>query len=169
MVKFTATILKFGEKGEKTGWYYIEVPADIAVQLNPEDKKSFRVKGKLDEYAFDGTSLIPMGGGNYILALNATIRRSIRKTKGAMLKVQLAIAKPYKILPELLECLNDEPEAKSFFMSLPRSHQNYFSKWIESAKTEVTRAKRIAMTVNAASKKWGYAEMIRASKKSDGF
>ncbi|MBS1751373.1 MAG: DUF1905 domain-containing protein [Bacteroidetes bacterium] len=169
MVQFSATILKFGEKGEKTGWYYIEVPAGIAAKLNPEDKKSFRVSGKLDEYTLEGTSLIPMGGGNYILALNAAIRRGIRKTKGAMLKVQLTVANPYEVLPELLECLNDEPEAKTFFMILPRAHQNYFSKWIESAKTEVTRAKRIAMTVNAASKKWGFSEMIRASKKNDGF
>lgn len=169
MVIFSAAILQFGEKGEKTGWYYIEVPADIAARLNPEDKKSFRVKGKLDNYVLKGTSLLPMGGGNYILALNATIRRGIRKTKGAMLKVQLAVDKPYELLPELLECLDDEPEAKAFFNSLPRSHQNYFSKWIEGAKTEATRAKRIAMAVSAASKKWGYSEMIRASKKTNGF
>lgn len=169
MVQFSATILKFSEQGEKTGWYYIDVPADIATQLNPDNKKSFRVKGKLDEYTLEGMSLLPMGGGNYILVLNATIRRCIRKTKGAMLKVQLTLAKPYELLPELLDCLNDEPEAKVFFNSLPRAHQNYFSKWIESAKTETTRAKRIAMTVNAASKKWGYPEMIRASKKSSEF
>ena len=164
MITFTATILKFGEMGEKTGWHYIEVPADIAEKLNPADKKSFRVKGKLDNHPIKGASLIPMGGGTYILALNAAIRQGIRKTKGAMLKVQLAVDKPYELLPELLECLNDEPDAKAFFSSLPRSHQNYFSKWIESAKTEATRAKRIAMTVEAASKKWGYAQMIRASK-----
>ncbi len=164
MVTFTATILKFGEMGEKTGWHYIEVPADIAEKLNPADKKSFRVKGKLDDYPIKGVSLIPMGGGKYILALNATMRKEIRKAKGAMLKVQLAADKPYELLPELVECLNDEPDAKAFFSSLPRSHQNYFSKWIESAKTEATRARRIATTVDAASKKWGYSQMIRASK-----
>jgi len=169
MITFTATILKFGEMGEKTGWHYIEVPADIAERLNPANKKSFRVKGKLDDYPIKGVSLIPMGGGKYILALNAAIRRGIRKSKGAMLKVQLAVDAPYELLPELMECLNDEPGAKAFFTSLPRSHQNYFSKWIESAKTEATRARRIAMTVDAASKKWGYAEMIRASKSKNAW
>lgn len=164
MVTFTATILKFGEMGEKTGWHYIEVPADIAEKLNPADKKSFRVKGNLDGHPIKGVSLIPMGGGKYILALNATIRKGIRKAKGAMLKVQLAVDKPYELLPELVECLNDEPDAKAFFNNLPRSHQNYFSKWIESAKTEATRARRIAMTVDAASKRWGYSQMIRDSK-----
>lgn len=164
MISFTATILKFGEKGEKTGWSYIEIPADMAEKLNPGDKKSFRVKGKLDNYAIKGVSLIPMGAGKYIMALNATMRKAIHKNKGAMLKVQLDLDKPYQLLKELVQCLEDEPAAKDFFNRLPRSHQNYFSKWIESAKTDTTRAKRIAMTVNAASRKWDYGQMIRAAK-----
>nr|MBP8244154.1 YdeI/OmpD-associated family protein [Chitinophagaceae bacterium] len=51
--------------------------------------------------------------------------------------------------------------AKAFFESLTGSHQRYFSKWIDSAKTEPTRVKRITMAVNALAKKWGYGEMIR--------
>ncbi|MFT3705805.1 MAG: YdeI/OmpD-associated family protein [Agriterribacter sp.] len=164
MITYTTTILKFGEKGEKTGWSYIEIPVDIAEKLNPGDKKSFRVKGKIDDYAIKGVSLIPMGGGKYILAMNAAIRKGIHKSKGAMVKVQLALDKPYELLEELMDCLADEPKALEFFTSLPKSHQNYFSKWIESAKTETTKAKRIAMAVDAASKKWGYGEMIRAQK-----
>jgi len=68
----------------------------------------------------------------------------------------------------MMECLEDEPEALVFFKSLTKAHQNYFSKWVESAKSEATRAKRIAMTVDAASKKWGYQEMIRALKNNPG-
>ncbi len=45
MLKFTTTIKKFDKQGEKTGWTYIEIPAAIAQQLNPENRKSFRVKG----------------------------------------------------------------------------------------------------------------------------
>ena len=164
MVTYITTILKFDEHGDKTGWLYIEVPVDIAEQLNPKDKKAFRVKGKLDSYAIQGVALIPMGGGKYILPVNAAIRKGIKKNKGAMVKVQLMPDKPYELLPELMECLGDEPKALDFFNSLPKSHKNYFSKWIESAKTEDTKDKRIAMTVDAASKKWGYAEMIRAAK-----
>ena len=61
--------------------------------------------------------------------------------------------------------LNDEPGAFEFFKTLPGSHQRYFSKWIDSAKTEPTKAKRIAQTVNALAKNLGYAEMLRALKK----
>lgn len=164
MITFTAILQKFDEHGDKTGWTYIEVPADIAGQLNPTDKKAFRVKGKIDSYIIEGAGLIPMGGGSYILAVNAPIRKAIKKNKGAMVKVQLALDKPYKPSQELLDCLADEPAALQFFSSLPGAHQNYFSKWVESAKTEATRAKRIAMTVSATSKKWGFSEMIRAAK-----
>jgi hypothetical protein len=166
MVTYTTTILKFDEHGDKTGWLYIEVPVDLAEQLNPKDKKAFRVKGKLDNYVIQGVGLIPIGGGKYILPVNATLRKAIKKNKGATVKVQLTPDKPYELLPELVDCLADEPAALEFFNSLPKAHQHYFSKWIESAKTEATKAKRITMTVDAASRRWGYAEMIRAAAKN---
>ena len=50
MVTFKTIILKFGELGEKTGWTYISISIDIAQKLMPGNKKSFRVKGKLDEF-----------------------------------------------------------------------------------------------------------------------
>ncbi|MBX2924304.1 MAG: DUF1905 domain-containing protein [Chitinophagaceae bacterium] len=167
MVTFTAIVQKFEAHADKTGWTYIEVPADIAEKLNPGNKKSFRVKGKLDKHPIQGVSLMPAGGGNYIMALNASMRKGIQKNKGAMVKVQLAIDQPYELSAELLDCLTDEPSALAFFTSLPRAHQNYFSKWIESAKTEATRSKRIAMTVSATAKKWGFGEMIRNSRKDN--
>jgi uncharacterized protein YdeI (YjbR/CyaY-like superfamily) len=64
-----------------------------------------------------------------------------------------------------MQCLHDEPKAWDFFKVLPGSHQRYFSKWIDSAKTEETKANRIAQAVNALAKQLGYPEMLRASKK----
>ncbi len=80
MVCFSTIIKKFEEKGEKTGWTYIDIQAGIAQQLIPNNKKAFRVKGKLDEYIFEGISLVPMGGGDFIMPINATIRKNIRKS-----------------------------------------------------------------------------------------
>ncbi|MEJ0102256.1 MAG: DUF1905 domain-containing protein [Bacteroidota bacterium] len=71
MVQYTATILQFAEQGEKTGWTYIEIPADIAQKLKPGNKKSFRVKGKLDNHPIKKVALLPMGGGRFIMPLNA--------------------------------------------------------------------------------------------------
>lgn len=165
MISYKTVIKKFKEQGEKTGWTYIEVSAAIAEQLNPGCKKSFRVKGKFDQYSFDGMSMLPMGEGNFIIALKADVRKAIKKKAGDELNVQLAFQKKaYEIAADFLACLEDEPVAYEHFSSLPGSHRNYFSKWIESAKTEPTRTKRIVQAVNALAKKWGYAEMIRAQK-----
>jgi hypothetical protein len=165
MIDYTTVILRFEKKGEKTGWTYIEVPADVAAKLKPGNKRSFRVKGKLDEYLIKGIALLPMGKGNFIMPLNAAMRKGIGKKSGAMLRVLLQEDKtPTKINAELIECLTDDPDAIKFFKSLTASHQNYFSKWIESAKTDATKTKRIAQTVTAMSRKQGFPEMLRSLK-----
>jgi hypothetical protein len=165
MIKFTAVLKKFGDQGEKTGWTYFEIPAELAEKLNPGVKKSYRVKGKLDEHPIKQVALVPMGEGNFIIAVNAAMRKGIGKRQGASVKVQLEIdAAEWKLNEDFLACLEDEPRAMSFFKSLAPSHQRYFSTWIDSAKTEETRAKRIAATLNAMLRSMNYGEMIRAMK-----
>jgi len=166
MVQFTTTIKQFDKQGEKTGWTYIDVPADIAEKLMPGNRKGFYVKGKLDNFSMKPTALLPMGGGNFILTLNAAVRKKIGKRKGSMLDVKLQVDREgYKLNEDFVACLDDAPEARQFFDTLTGSHRNYFSKWIDSAKTEPTRIKRITMAVNALSKKWGFPEMLRNGKK----
>ncbi|MDE3249718.1 MAG: DUF1905 domain-containing protein [Bacteroidota bacterium] len=166
MLRFNTTIEKFGEQGEKTGWTYIRITAKQAQQLKPDNKKSFRVKGKLDAHAISGVALIPMGGGDFIMALNTSMRKAIGKKKGDKLTVQLATDEKLPVINKtLLTCLADEPIAAAAFNKMPRSHQLYYSRWIESAKTESTQAKRIAMTVSALLKKMNFGEMLRAAKK----
>lgn len=162
MIKWTATINRFEKQGEKTGWTYIEVPGKLSEKLVPGNKKSYRVKGRLDNTAFELMALIPMGGGDFIMPLNAAIRKKIKKYKGATVVVQMEVDHNEIKPPSLLmECLQDEPEALAYYNSLPKGHRNYFTKWIESAKTEPTRAQRIAATVNAMVYKWDYGMMMR--------
>ena len=166
MVQFNAMILQFGEMGEKTGWRYIEVSAEIAQQLKPGNKKPFRVRGKLDSYPISGFALMPMGEGKFIMPLKLEIRKAIHKESGAMVTITLEVHKDYKVeVPEdLQECFEFDPEALAQFNTLPRSHRDYFIKWIESAKTNETRNKRIINTVNAMLRKWDYGQMIRAMR-----
>jgi hypothetical protein len=166
MIHFTAIIKRFEEQGEKTGWTYIEIPDDAVLQLKPSTKTSFRVKGRLDFLEIEKVALLPIGKGKYILTLNADIRKGIGKVKGATLQVSLQRDdSPLLVNADFLDCLADEPGASTTFNGLTKGHQLYFSKWIESAKTEPTKAKRIAMAVNALAKGWGYPEMLRANKK----
>jgi hypothetical protein len=165
MIKFTAILKKLGQQGEKTGWTIIEVPFAIADKIKPDTKKSYRVKGFLDSYPIEQVALVPMGEGDFIIAVNATMRKGIGKRQGASVKVQLEEDKEgYIMNADFMACMEDDPKAMAFFKTLPPGHQRYFSKWIDSAKTEETKAKRIAQTINAMLKKMGYSEMIRALK-----
>jgi hypothetical protein len=165
MIRYNTVIKKFTDQGEKTGWTYIEVPAAMATQLMPGNKKGFRVKGRLDKHAIEGIALLPMGEGNFILTLNATLRKALRKEKGDSLDVQLAVDKKEPEPPEeLLECLRDEPSALEFFQSLTKGHQNYFGNYINTAKTDETRAKRIVHTLRAMTLKQDFGTMVRSIK-----
>ena len=167
MVEFKTIILKFAEQGEKTGWTYIDVPADIAQQLKPGNKKSFRVKGHLDDFSVSGIALLPMGEGNFILPLNSEIRKAIRKEEGATLNVRLEVDNYYVIHPppELVDYMEEDLESKEYFYSLTKSHRDYFVKWIDSAKTEPTRLNRIVQTAHALAQRFDYGQMIRYNRK----
>jgi hypothetical protein len=167
---FQTVIKKFAEKGEKTGWTYIVIPADIAQKIYPNNKKSFRVKGKLDAFEFSGMNLLPMGEGTFILALKADVRKKIKKNHGATLQVEIEHDNvEYQLDADFVECLEDDVNAKKYFYSQPKSHQNYFSKWIQSAKTASTKTKRILMAVSALARKMNYAEMLREGKSNKDF
>ena len=162
MLQFSAVIQKYNVMGETSNWTFIAIPDDIPEQLKPGHKTEFKVKGKLDAYAFKQMPLYPVGGGKFIMALNADVRKAIGKRQGATVNVKIAADNSaFQFNPDLMDCLNDEPPALQHFNSLSGSHQRYFSKWIDSAKTEPTKAKRIAMAVNALALKMGYPEMIR--------
>jgi hypothetical protein len=166
MISFTATMQKFEKQGEKTGWTYIEIPVDIAQELKPGNKKEFKVKGKIDSHTIKRVSLMPMGAGRFIMPVNSSMRKAIGKRHGAMVKLQLTEDKSEFVFnKDFLECLADEPVAEKFFKTLPGSHQRYFSKWIDEAKTEQTKIKRIALAVNALSKESDYGKMLREAKK----
>ena len=159
-IEFTTALHRFDKQGEKTGWTYIEIPASLAGKIKP-GKKGFRVKGKLDNHKISQVSLLPMGGGSFILPVNATMRKGIGKKHGAMVKVILEEdKKPFEFNKDFIECLADDPAAKTFFNSLAGSMQRYFSKWIDEAKTEQTKTKRIAQAVSALSRSTSFPEMI---------
>jgi len=166
VVKFTATLQKFKGQGGKTGWTYIDIPAEIAHKVKPNCKKSFRIKGIIDKYALKAKSILPMGEGDFILPIDATIRKNIKKFRvgeKVVLQLEEDLA-PVEISPDLLACLEDDANAKAFFLKMPGSHQKYYSRWIESAKTDATKAKRIAMSVNAFANHLSYNEMMKINR-----
>jgi len=168
---FTALLQRFEQKGEKTGWTYIEIPSHVSDALSPGQRTSFRVKGTLDALAIKFVALLPMGQAGsadsaFIMPVNADMRRGIRKEEGATVRVELALdTDSMPLSSDLLACLDDEPAALAFFNTLPKGHQTYFSNWIEEAKTVDTKTRRITQAVTGLSMGLGYGEMIRYFKK----
>lgn len=162
MITYQTVLQKFGEKGEKTGWTYAEIPTVIAQEIKPNTKVGFRVKGTIDTFPVKLVALIPMGEGDFILPINAQVRKGIRKEEGAM--VTLNLEEDTDELPQseaLLICLEDEPKALEAFLKMPKGYQNYYVKWIESAKSIETKTKRINMTLHGLVMGMNYGEMMR--------
>ena len=165
MVRFTVTIQQDSRDPEKQGWSFIIINKTISNKLNPGVRKGFRVKGKLDNYEIKQTSLLPVSGERFMLPINARMRKATGKKAGDKLVVEMEVDKTkLKLSTDLLVCLKDEPAAEKYFKSLPPSHQRYFSNWIEGARTEPTRAKRIALTLAALSRQMHFGMMLREEK-----
>jgi len=166
MIKFTATIDADSRDPEKSGWSFIIINKTLSKKLNPGVRKGFRVKGKLDSYQIKQTSVLPVKGELFMLPINAKMRKATGKRAGDKIVVELEVDKAkLKLNEDLLACLKDEPIAYEFFKKLPPSHQRYFSKWIDDAKTGHTKEKRIMMSVSALTRKMHFGLMIRESKK----
>ena len=166
MIYLKVEIERFEQMGEKTGWSYVFIPSAIANQIKANCKVSFRVKGKIDQLEVSGMATVPMGEGDFIIALKSEIRKKLKKEAGATVELYLEEDKNFKIeMPEDLEiCLSEEEHLMANFLKQAKSHQNYYINWINQAKTEVTRTKRIVMTVNAMDKQQDFNTMIRESK-----
>jgi uncharacterized protein YdeI (YjbR/CyaY-like superfamily) len=68
------------------------------------------------------------------------MRKGTKKQKGDSAILQLTIDREeFQLNEELIACLKEDKNAKRNFDKLPSSHKNYYSKWIESAKTIETK------------------------------
>ena len=165
-IKFEAVLEKYQQKGEKTSWTYIPIDAEQANQLKKGYKKAFRVKGTIDAVAIKQIALWPLGEQEFILPLNATIRKLLAKKVGDKVHVEIEEDAAEKIIhPDLLACIELDSAAKDYFFSLTKSHQHYFSNWIESAKTAAIKEKRLYTIMESLIKKWDYPTMIKFYKK----
>src|SRR5687768_179572 len=118
-VSFKAVLQKFDSHGDKTGWTYILVSKEIAEKIKPGVRRSFRVKGAIDKHPIAGVSMIPYGGGDFIIPVNGEMRKGIGKRKGDSVAVKLSEDdREYEINKEFLECLEDDPAASDHFHSL---------------------------------------------------
>ena len=131
----------------KGGWSYIEIK-----EISPDHKAHFgmvRVKGYIDSYEIKQYNLMPMGNGNLFLPVKAEIRKKIKKEAGDLVHVKLYLDASLLVIPqELIDCLNEYPEAMKFYESLTQSEKRLYLNWVYSAKQEDTKANRIVKMID---------------------
>ena len=165
MIAFESTLEKFGHKGEKTGWIYISVPFEVAFLIKPNCKKTYRVKGTIDNTPIKSIAMLPLAEGHFIIATNASMRKALQKNVGQVVSLSLTEDDDeVKLSADLLLCMEEDADAKAYFDSLPPSQKLYYSNWVKAAKSPVVIANRIAHIIQACSAKENFGQMMRRLK-----
>lgn len=162
----TLLLEKFGkDMGEKSGWTYLFVDAELASKIAPDISSFFRVKGNIGGISIARLALWPMGSGTFILPIKATDLKKIKKKVGETIAVSIELdSSPNPIDEDFMLCLEDVPKAKTFYDTLSPSHRKYFSQWIGSAKTVGTKTKRITLAIECLAVNIGFPEILRIQK-----
>jgi hypothetical protein len=131
----------------------------IAIPFSPRDawgaKPRYHVTGSINGIPVRGC----LGAlkRDYFLRLGAAWLRDCAIAPGEMVQVRLMPEGPQdeNMAADVTKALSGNKQAKTFFEGLPTFYRKNFIRWIESAKREETRAKRIAemMTLLAAGKR----------------
>jgi hypothetical protein len=127
----------------KGGWTYTEIP-----QIAPSKHSPFgwvRISGFIDGQPLHRKKLMPLGNGTLFLALNAALRKKIKKEAGDKVILEIWVDEhPNDIPAEILECLNQEPpEITEQFFRLSEFKRNIHIQVFLDAKTEEAKVDRI--------------------------
>ena len=128
---------------------------DEQVQAVGEGAKRFPVRATVNGYEWR-TSVARMRG-EFLLGLNREVRTAAGVEAGQTVQVVLELdQEPREVLvpPALAAALDADPAAKAAFDGLAFTHRKEYARWIEEAKRDETRERRVAQAV----------EMIRAGQ-----
>ena len=131
---------KFPGKG---GWTYAEIPEVLQNKNNPFGW--VKVKGKIDDFEFKQSKLMPMGNGKLFLPVRAEIRKKINKYAGDYVHIILYPDESLLKLPdEIIACFKNEPkQVLENFLLYTVGEQKAYIDWIYRAKTDETKTRRI--------------------------
>ena len=103
----------------------------------------YYVTGTIDDISVRGT--LGASGQDYFLRLGAAWMRDSGIEPGANVIVRLSLEGPHEgnLAVDIANALSGNIKAKTFFDGLPTFYRKNFIRWIESAKRDETRARRI--------------------------
>lgn len=139
---FEATLVKAGD----TGGAGVVIPFDVQATFGKKGRVP--VKCTIDGHPYRG-SLFPYGG-TYFLGVLKQIRESIGKTYGDTVRIEMElddVPRTVEVPDDLALALAGNEAAKTAFGKLSYSHKREYVQWINEAKKDETRQRRIAKTI----------------------
>jgi hypothetical protein len=129
---------------------------DEQVAAIGEGAKRFPVRATVNGYAWRTT--VTRMRGEFLLGLNRAVREAAGVEAGDTVDVLIELdTAPREVeVPEALaSALAADPDAKAAFERLAFTHRKEYARWIEEAKRDETRARRVARAL----------EMLREGQK----
>lgn len=120
----------------------------VAIPFSPREvwgaKPRYHVTGAINGISVRGT--LGALGQDFFLRLGAAWMRDSGIELGENVNVQLSLEGPHEgnIPSDIAKALSGNKKAKTFFEGLPTFYRKNFIRWIESAKREETRTKRLS-------------------------
>ena len=137
------------------GGAFVKVPFDVERIFGSKRPK---VRAMIEGVPYRGL-LTRMGGLNHMLIILKGIREQIGKTFGDEIKVSVELDVEERVITvpvELKRAFSSNKEAEAAFEKLSYTHQKEYVTWIEDAKKDETRIRRISQTL----------ELLKKRKKS---
>lgn len=142
-MRFRTTVLQGGKTA--TG---IEVPEAIVTALGSGKRPKVRVT--INDYTYR-SSVAPMGGV-FMIGVSDEVRRNAGVAGGDEVDVDLELdtaPREVNVPADLAAALDAEPDARRTFDGLSYSNKSWHVLSVEGAKTDETRQRRIAKSVEA--------------------
>ena len=140
-MQFRTTIIQTGKTA-----CGIQVPPEVVEALGAGKKPPVRVTIN----GFTYRSTIAVMGGDFWVGVSAENRAGAGAAGGDVVDVDIELdtaPREVAVPPDLQTALDREAAAKRFFEGLSYSQKRWFAEWIESAKKEETRQKRLVDAV----------------------
>jgi hypothetical protein len=128
-------------------WGYVEFPYDVQQEFGT--KGQVKVMATFDNYTYRG-SLVKMGRDCHFIGITKLIRATIGKNPGDRVHVIIrrdTEPRRVEVPADLSHLLQSHPEAEIMFNALSYSNRKAWVQWINSAKKEETRQRRLKETI----------------------
>ena len=140
MFKFEAQL----KKGiNQQGWTYVDIPATVSRKF--EKKGRIPVTGSVDNESFR-TSILPKGDGTHYLFVSQPLLKITGKTVGDFVKIIFSEdiePRTVDVPDDIIEAFSVSQKAITTFTKFSYSHKKELTEWINEAKRQDTRERRI--------------------------